>query len=120
MLLRYRGGEGMLAWVFHRISGVAIWAFVVFHVIDIYLVGGAPDAYDEILKVYASLPGRIEHEVEDQVVGDRQDEQGQPGQPHEVPDRELGPAAGGPRTSGARVEGHRATGGTGAARTRAP
>lgn len=59
MLLRYRGSEGMLAWAFHRISGVAIWAFVVLHVIDIYLVGGDPKAYDEILKVYASLPGRI-------------------------------------------------------------
>ena len=59
MLLRYRGSEGMLAWAFHRISGVAVWAFVVLHVIDIYLVGGNPEAYDEILKLYASLPGRI-------------------------------------------------------------
>ena len=59
MLLRYRGSEGMLAWAFHRISGVAIWAFVVLHVIDIYLVGGNPEAYNEILKIYASLPGRI-------------------------------------------------------------
>ncbi|HKG56395.1 MAG TPA: succinate dehydrogenase, cytochrome b556 subunit [Candidatus Limnocylindrales bacterium] len=59
MLLRYRGREGMVAWAFHRISGVAIWLFVVLHVIDIYLVGGDPKAYDEILKVYASLPGRI-------------------------------------------------------------
>ena len=59
MLLRYRGSEGMLAWAFHRISGVGIWVFVVFHVIDIYLVGGNPAAYNEILKVYASLPGRL-------------------------------------------------------------
>ena len=59
MLLRYRGREGMLAWAFHRISGVAIWLFVVLHVVDIYLVGGDPTAYDSILKVYASLPGRI-------------------------------------------------------------
>ncbi len=59
MLLRYRGREGMLAWAFHRISGVAIWAFVVLHVIDIYLVGGNPQAYDEILKVYASPIGRV-------------------------------------------------------------
>jgi len=55
----YRGSEGMLAWAFHRISGVAIWAFVVLHVIDIYLVGGDPKAYDTILQVYASPPGRI-------------------------------------------------------------
>ncbi|HSL32049.1 MAG TPA: succinate dehydrogenase, cytochrome b556 subunit [Candidatus Limnocylindrales bacterium] len=58
MLLRYRGGEGMLAWAFHRISGVAIWAFVVLHVVDIYLVGAAPDAYDTLLVIYAT-PGGI-------------------------------------------------------------
>ena len=38
MLVGYRGGEGMLAWAFHRISGVAIWLFVILHVIDIFLV----------------------------------------------------------------------------------
>jgi len=59
MLLRYRGGPGMLAWAFHRISGVAIWAFVVLHVIDIYLVGGNPQAYDDLLAIYASPAGRV-------------------------------------------------------------
>jgi succinate dehydrogenase / fumarate reductase cytochrome b subunit len=59
MLFRYRGGWGMVAWAFHRISGVAVWLFVVVHVIDIYLVGGNPQAYDDFLKVYASPPGRI-------------------------------------------------------------
>jgi succinate dehydrogenase / fumarate reductase, cytochrome b subunit len=59
MLLRYRGREGMLAWAFHRISGVAIWLFIVLHVVDIYLVGGDPNAYNTILQVYASTPGRI-------------------------------------------------------------
>ena len=41
---RYRGREGMLAWAFHRISGIGIFAFVVLHVVDIYLVGGNPAA----------------------------------------------------------------------------
>ena len=59
MLFRYRGSEGMLAWAFHRIAGVAIWAFVVLHVIDIYLVGGNPEAYDELLAIYASPVGRV-------------------------------------------------------------
>ncbi len=59
MLFRYRGSEGMLAWAFHRIAGVAIWLFVVLHVIDIYLVGGNPAAYNELLKIYASPIGRI-------------------------------------------------------------
>jgi succinate dehydrogenase / fumarate reductase cytochrome b subunit len=59
MLLRYRGSEGMIAWAFHRISGVAIWAFVLLHVLDIYLAGGNPNVYNDILRFYASLPGRI-------------------------------------------------------------
>jgi succinate dehydrogenase / fumarate reductase cytochrome b subunit len=59
MLLRYRGREGMVAWAFHRIAGVGIWAFVVLHVIDIYLVGGNPEAYDELLSIYASPIGRV-------------------------------------------------------------
>ena len=57
--LAYRGGEGMIAWAFHRISGVALWAFVILHVVDIYLVGGDPKAYDTILRIYASPPGRV-------------------------------------------------------------
>ncbi len=58
--LSYRGHrEGYLAWAFHRITGVAIWLFVIVHVIDIYLVGGDPQAYNNILKVYASPPGRV-------------------------------------------------------------
>ena len=59
LLFRYRGREGMVAWAFHRLSGVGIFAFVVLHVIDIYLVGGNPELYDDILDFYASIPGRI-------------------------------------------------------------
>ncbi len=58
-LLRYRGREGMVAWAFHRISGVGILLFVVLHVIDIFLVGANPAAYDELLAFYASVPGRL-------------------------------------------------------------
>jgi len=58
-ILRYRGSEGMLAWAFHRISGIGIFAFVVLHVVDIYLVGGNPELYDEVLAFYGSLPGRL-------------------------------------------------------------
>ena len=59
MLLRYRGGPGMLAWAFHRISGVAIWAFILLHVLDIWLVGANPELYDEVLGFYASPVGRV-------------------------------------------------------------
>lgn len=59
MLLRYRGSEGMLAWAFHRISGVAIWAFILLHVLDIWLVGVNSDLYDEVLAIYSSPFGRV-------------------------------------------------------------
>ncbi len=59
MLLRYRGSEGMLAWAFHRISGAAIWLFIILHVLDIWLVGAAPELYDEVLVIYASPIGRV-------------------------------------------------------------
>jgi succinate dehydrogenase / fumarate reductase cytochrome b subunit len=57
--LSYRGGEGMLAWAFHRISGVAIWAFVLLHVLDIFLAHQNPALYDEVLTIYASPAGRV-------------------------------------------------------------
>ena len=59
MLVRYRGGEGMLAWAFHRISGVAIWLFVMLHVFDIFLVGVAPNTYNSLLFIYATPPGIV-------------------------------------------------------------
>ena len=59
MLVRYRGGEGMLAWAFHRISGVTIFAFLVLHVVDIFLVGFAPGLYDTLLGFYATPIGIV-------------------------------------------------------------
>jgi succinate dehydrogenase / fumarate reductase cytochrome b subunit len=59
LLFSYRGREGTLAWAFHRISGVGVWAFVVIHVLDIYLVGADPVLYDELLDFYASTAGRL-------------------------------------------------------------
>jgi len=55
----YRGGEGMLAWAFHRISGIGVWAFVLLHVFDIWLSRVNAPLYDELLSFYASLPGRM-------------------------------------------------------------
>jgi succinate dehydrogenase / fumarate reductase, cytochrome b subunit len=59
MLFRYRGSVGMVAWAFHRISGLAIWVFIVLHIFDIWLSGANPVLYDELLGVYASPIGRV-------------------------------------------------------------
>lgn len=55
----YRGGEGMVAWAFHRISGIGVWAFIVLHVIDIWLIGVNPELYDQLGAFYSSVPGRV-------------------------------------------------------------
>ena len=59
LMFTYRGREGSWAFVFHRISGVGVWLFIVLHVIDIWLAGSNPDAYNEILAFYASPLGRV-------------------------------------------------------------
>ena len=59
MLLRYRGSEGMLAWAFHRISGVAIWAFILLHVLDIWLANVNASLYNDLLGFYGSPVGRV-------------------------------------------------------------
>ncbi|HEY5629174.1 MAG TPA: succinate dehydrogenase, cytochrome b556 subunit [Candidatus Limnocylindrales bacterium] len=59
MLFRYRGSEGMLAWAFHRISGVAIWAFILLHVLDIWLANVNAKLYDDLLTLYGSPVGRV-------------------------------------------------------------
>ncbi len=59
MLFRYRGSEGMLAWAFHRVSGVAIWAFILLHVLDIWLANVNPPLYNDLLGLYGSPGGRL-------------------------------------------------------------
>jgi succinate dehydrogenase / fumarate reductase cytochrome b subunit len=49
----------MLAWAFHRLSGIAVWAFILLHVFDIWLAGADPPLYDELLDLYASPIGRV-------------------------------------------------------------
>ena len=57
--IAYRGGEGMVAWAFHRISGIAVSAFLVAHVVSIFMVGANPEFYDYIHLFYASVPGKV-------------------------------------------------------------
>ena len=48
----YRGGEGMWTWVLHRITGVAVFFFLLVHVLDTALVRVSPDAYDIVIATY--------------------------------------------------------------------
>jgi len=48
----YRGHEGMWSWVAHRITGVAVFLFLLVHVLDTALVRVSPDTYDEVIATY--------------------------------------------------------------------
>jgi len=48
----YRGGEGMWSWVAQRITGVAVFFFLLVHVLDTALVRVSPDAYDRVIDFY--------------------------------------------------------------------
>ncbi|GAA4348254.1 succinate dehydrogenase, cytochrome b556 subunit [Microbacterium rhizosphaerae] len=48
----YRGREGMWSWVLHRITGVAIFFFLLVHVLDTALIRVSPAAYDAVIGTY--------------------------------------------------------------------
>ncbi len=48
----YRGREGMWSWVLHRITGVAIFFFLLVHILDTALVRVSPEAYNAVVATY--------------------------------------------------------------------
>ncbi|KAA6430893.1 succinate dehydrogenase, cytochrome b556 subunit [Agrococcus sediminis] len=48
----YRGNEGMWSWVLHRITGVAIYFFLLVHVLDTSLIRVSPEAYNAVMESY--------------------------------------------------------------------
>ena len=48
----YRGREGMWSWVLHRITGVAIFFFLLVHVLDTSLIRFSPEAYNAVMATY--------------------------------------------------------------------
>ncbi|MCS0499524.1 succinate dehydrogenase, cytochrome b556 subunit [Protaetiibacter mangrovi] len=48
----YRGREGMWSWVLHRITGTAIFFFLLVHILDTSLIRISPEAYDAVIGTY--------------------------------------------------------------------
>ncbi len=48
----YRGREGMWSWVMHRITGVAIYFFLLVHILDTSLVRLSPESYNAVISSY--------------------------------------------------------------------
>jgi len=48
----YKGGIGQWSWAAHRITGVAIIAFLAGHILDTFALGFGPELYDETITLY--------------------------------------------------------------------
>lgn len=49
---RYRGGVGMLSWLFHRLSGLALSAYLVVHIYDLRAAQRSAQSFTEALAVF--------------------------------------------------------------------
>ena len=50
----YRGKVGMWSWVLHRITGIAIYFFLLVHILDTSLVRIDPELYNTVMGTYAT------------------------------------------------------------------
>ncbi len=48
----YRGGVGQWSWLLHRVSGVAVLAFLFVHILDTALIILGPEWYNKIIAIY--------------------------------------------------------------------
>lgn len=57
--ITYRGREGHYAWLLHRVGGLGIMAFLLLHILDIFLVGFGPEIFSKFLILYTWPPFKI-------------------------------------------------------------
>lgn len=55
----YRGREGMWAWILHRVTGLGVMFFLIWHILDIFLMALGPQEFDRFLVVYKAAPFRV-------------------------------------------------------------
>lgn len=48
----YRGREGQIAWMLHRVTGIAVFFFLALHIVDIFLMVFGPEVFDALLFFY--------------------------------------------------------------------
>lgn len=58
-IIKYRGREGQLSFILHRLTGLGVLAFLVIHVLDTSTVFFLPSHYDHAIELYRSLPFMI-------------------------------------------------------------
>ena len=48
----YRGREGQIAWMLHRVTGLGVFFFLALHIFDIFLMAFGPDTFEALLFIY--------------------------------------------------------------------
>jgi len=54
--VRYRGGIGNWAYLFHRLAGIATLLFLAIHIVDTATVFFFPSLYQHAIEIYRSTP----------------------------------------------------------------
>jgi succinate dehydrogenase / fumarate reductase cytochrome b subunit len=51
----YRGREGQIAWMLHRITGVGVFLFLATHIVTIFLMWFPADVFNSVLFLYHNV-----------------------------------------------------------------
>ena len=51
----YRGREGQIAWMLHRVTGVGVFLFLGLHIVNIFLMSFPSDVFNSVLVFYHSV-----------------------------------------------------------------
>ena len=51
----YRGREGQIAWMLHRITGVGVFLFLALHITNIFLMSFPSDVFNSVLVLYHNV-----------------------------------------------------------------
>ena len=55
----YRGREGQIAWILHRVTGVGVFLFLALHISNIFLMSFPSHVFNSVLIVYHSVPFKL-------------------------------------------------------------
>lgn len=55
----YQAPQGMVSWALHRLAGLGILVFLLLHIVDIFIVGYGPEAFNDLLFIYRHPVFRI-------------------------------------------------------------
>lgn len=58
-VIRYRGGSGQWAWVIHRAAGLGVLAFLMLHIVDIFVAAFGPALFNDLLFLYKGPVARL-------------------------------------------------------------